>query len=218
MFADVLRFWFDDVAPAQWWRADPSFDAVVAQRFGALHAAASAGELSAWRAQPQGRLAELLVLDQFSRNIHRGTARAFASDAMALALAQEAVAGQHPRLRVEADVGGVPVKGAWQPAGGRWFLMLPKAALKQAGIAVGRVVDVAFKVLPPDDVDVPVELAAELAAKPKVRQAWAGLTAGTQRGLAHMVASAKRSDTRAKRAAQVVAVVLGEAPLPWSRK
>jgi Bacteriocin-protection, YdeI or OmpD-Associated/Domain of unknown function (DUF1905) len=125
---------------------------------------------------------------------------------------------QHPRLRVEADVGGVPVKGAWQPAGGRWFLMLPKAALKQAGIAVGRVVDVAFKVLPQDDVDVPVELAAELSAKPKVRQAWAGLTAGTQRGLSHMVASAKRSDTRAKRVAQVVAVVLGEAPLPWSRK
>jgi uncharacterized protein (DUF924 family) len=98
MFADVLRFWFDDIAPAQWWRADPSFDAVVTQRFGALHAAASAGELSAWRAQPQGRLAEVLVLDQFSRNIHRGTARAFASDAMALALAQEAVAGQHDAL------------------------------------------------------------------------------------------------------------------------
>ncbi len=125
---------------------------------------------------------------------------------------------QHARLRVEADVGGVSVKGAWQPAGGRWFLMLPKAALKQAGIAVGTVVDVAFKVLPQDDVDVPVELAAALAAKPKVRQAWAGLTAGTQRGLAHMVASAKRADTRAKRVALVVAVVLGDAPLPWLRK
>ncbi len=95
MVTDILRFWFEDTAPAQWWRVDASFDALVTQRFGALHAACSVGELSAWRTQPQGRLAEVLVLDQFSRNIHRGTARAFASDTMALALAQEAVAGHH---------------------------------------------------------------------------------------------------------------------------
>ncbi len=93
--ADILRFWFDETLPAQWWRADPAFDAQVRERFGELLRAATAGELHGWRATPQGRLAEVIVLDQFSRNIHRGTPGAFAADPMALALAQEAVAGGH---------------------------------------------------------------------------------------------------------------------------
>lgn len=93
--ASVLRFWFEESAPAQWWSAEPAFDAQVRQRFGALHRAAAGAELSAWRRQPEGRLAEVIVLDQFSRNLHRGTSQAFAADAMALALAQEAVAGGH---------------------------------------------------------------------------------------------------------------------------
>ncbi len=88
----LLHFWFTDTPPAQWWRVDPAFDALLAQRYGALHQAAAAGELAAWRATPAGRLAEVIVLDQFSRNIHRGTPRAFAQDGMALALAQQAVA------------------------------------------------------------------------------------------------------------------------------
>ncbi len=91
----VLHFWFDEIEPAQWWRVDEAFDARLGERFGALHAAAQAGELWAWRVTPAGRLAEVIALDQFSRNLFRGTARAFASDAMALALAQEAVAGGH---------------------------------------------------------------------------------------------------------------------------
>ncbi len=93
--SDILRFWFDEIEPAQWWRADPAFDAQVRARFGTVLAAATAGELHAWRATPAGRLAEVIVLDQFSRNIHRGTPAAFAADSMALALAQEAVAGGH---------------------------------------------------------------------------------------------------------------------------
>ncbi|MFM2399012.1 MAG: hypothetical protein RL341_1169, partial [Pseudomonadota bacterium] len=60
--------------------------------FGELHASACKSELFAWRATPKGRLAEVIVLDQFSRNLHRGSALAFANDAMALSLAQEAVA------------------------------------------------------------------------------------------------------------------------------
>jgi uncharacterized protein (DUF924 family) len=92
---DILRFWFDEIEPAQWWRADPAFDAQVRDRFGPVLRAATAGELHAWRATPEGRLAEVIVLDQFSRNIHRGTPAAFAADPMALALAQEAVAGGH---------------------------------------------------------------------------------------------------------------------------
>lgn len=89
---DVLNFWFEDTAPAQWWKADPAFDAMVRERFGALLAAAAAGECFGWRTSARGRLAEVIVLDQFPRNIHRGTAAAFACDPMALALAQEAVA------------------------------------------------------------------------------------------------------------------------------
>jgi len=88
----VLGFWFQEIQPAQWWRADPAFDELIATRFGALHQQAVRVELFPWRARPQGRLAELIVLDQFSRNIHRDTPLAFAADALALALAQEAVA------------------------------------------------------------------------------------------------------------------------------
>src|SRR5690606_13001861 len=68
------------------------FDAAIRTRFGALHERAAQGELWPWRATPAGRLAEILVLDQFSRNLHRGSARAFAQDGIALGLAQEAVA------------------------------------------------------------------------------------------------------------------------------
>lgn len=89
---DILQFWFDDTLPAKWWSAEPAFDALIAQRFGALHAQAARAELWPWRRDAPGRLAEVLVLDQFSRNIHRGTPQAFAQDGMALVLAQEAVA------------------------------------------------------------------------------------------------------------------------------
>jgi uncharacterized protein (DUF924 family) len=95
MFEDVLRFWFAEIDPAQWWKVDPSFDAAIRERFGELHRSAHLGELWEWRTEPRGRLAEVIVLDQFSRNVYRGTARAFSSDSMALALAQEAVAGSH---------------------------------------------------------------------------------------------------------------------------
>lgn len=89
---DILRFWFEETRPAQWWAVDPDFDALIRQRHGATLQAAARAELSSWRATPAGRLAEILVLDQFSRNIHRGTPGAFAQDPMALVLAQEAVA------------------------------------------------------------------------------------------------------------------------------
>ena len=89
---DILQFWFESLEPAQWWRVDPALDALIRQRFGALHRAAVAGECWTWRTRPEGRLAEIIVLDQFSRNLLRGTPGAFAADPMALALAQEAVA------------------------------------------------------------------------------------------------------------------------------
>ena len=87
----VLDFWFREIDDAAWWRKDLAFDALLRERFGACHDAAARGELWAWRATAHGRLAEVVVLDQFSRNIHRDTPRAFAQDAMALVLAQELV-------------------------------------------------------------------------------------------------------------------------------
>lgn len=88
----VLSFWFDEIQPAQWWKLDPAFDALIRSRFGALHEQARRCELFGWRVTPEGRLAEVIALDQFARNIHRGTPLAFAADPLALALAQEAVA------------------------------------------------------------------------------------------------------------------------------
>jgi len=88
----VLRFWFEELTPEDWFRKDPSLDRRIAERFGSTLAAAARCELFHWRGAARGRLAEVLVLDQFSRNIHRDTAAAFANDALALALAQEAVA------------------------------------------------------------------------------------------------------------------------------
>src|SRR5262245_5837885 len=61
---DVIGFWFDEVSPEQWWSGSADFDAAVRTRFAAVHRAASVGELLAWRATPEGRLAEIIVLDQ----------------------------------------------------------------------------------------------------------------------------------------------------------
>jgi uncharacterized protein (DUF924 family) len=102
----VLEFWFagvDGDAPppphrmALWFGADPALDAEVRARFGAAWDDAVAGRLGAWaEAGPMGRLALILVLDQLSRNIHRGRAEAFAGDDLARALAEAAIdAGEH---------------------------------------------------------------------------------------------------------------------------
>jgi len=95
---DILSFWFSDKSRPKWFATDPSFDAVVSARYAALLQAAKRGELFQWRNTIRGRLAEIIVLDQFSRNIHRGSAAAFECDAQALALAQEAV---RDRTRLE---------------------------------------------------------------------------------------------------------------------
>ena len=91
--AEVLHFWFVAHGREQWFGGGPDFDAKITAEFAETHLAVAAGEAWRWRVTPEGRLAEIIVLDQFSRQIYRGEARAFASDPMALALAQEAVAG-----------------------------------------------------------------------------------------------------------------------------
>jgi len=91
-YQDVTHFWFDELTPKQWWVQDDSIDELIRQRFESLHIIAAKGELFSWRGEAEGWLAEIIVLDQFSRNIHRGSPLAFAYDDMALELAKEAVA------------------------------------------------------------------------------------------------------------------------------
>jgi uncharacterized protein (DUF924 family) len=96
-FSEVLQFWFQELAPQDWFRADPELDNQIRTRFQSIHEAAVRGESWFWRREPKGRLAEIIVLDQFSRNMHRGTPGAFTNDVVALVLAQEAVFNQVDR-------------------------------------------------------------------------------------------------------------------------
>ncbi len=92
MYQDVLKFWFEEIEPSLWFAKDAGFDQLITNRFGGIHAMAVRCELFTWREKVQGRLAEIIVLDQFSRNMFRESPMAFANDQMALVLAQEAVA------------------------------------------------------------------------------------------------------------------------------
>lgn len=92
MHQQVLAFWFEQVDPAQWWQKDDEFDQLIIRQFSLLHQQAIQCELCEWRITPQGRLAEVIVLDQFSRNMFRGLPESFAYDSLALALSQEAIA------------------------------------------------------------------------------------------------------------------------------
>jgi len=84
MYQQILTFWFEEIDAAMWWKSDPDFDNQIRQRFLPLLQQAMRGELYAWRKEPKGRLAEVIVLDQFSRNVFRDTAAAFAQDTLAL--------------------------------------------------------------------------------------------------------------------------------------
>jgi uncharacterized protein (DUF924 family) len=92
---DVLGFWFgsaaDDAPRPQWFRKDEAFDALIRARFGAAVERALLGAWREWDATPDGALARVLLLDQFTRNAFRGTPRAFAGDALALDAARAMV-------------------------------------------------------------------------------------------------------------------------------
>ena len=79
-----------------WWKGTPALDAEITDRFGALLDQALAGKLDPWAGSPDGALALILLCDQFSRNIHRRTARAFAGDAKAIEIARTALAHFYP--------------------------------------------------------------------------------------------------------------------------
>lgn len=106
----VLRFWFGNAerdadvfreAAGRWFKKDEAFDAEIRRQFGDLHAKAAAGKLGEWAESPRGRLALIIVLDQFSRNLYRNDPRAFSCDDRALGLAREGIeAGDDTQLRV----------------------------------------------------------------------------------------------------------------------
>jgi len=89
---EILAFWFEQTPAVRRWKKDPAFDSLIRSRFATVHMRATCCELFAWRDSARGRLAEIILLDQFSRNMFRDSAQAFAHDPLALALAQEAVA------------------------------------------------------------------------------------------------------------------------------
>jgi uncharacterized protein (DUF924 family) len=114
---DVLRFWFGEPGSAEhlhprdlWFTKSDATDRLIADRFGAIVEDALVGNRDDWAATPRGALALVIVLDQFTRNIHRNTPRAFAGDARALALATRLV-------DTARDLGLAPVE--------RWFVYLP---------------------------------------------------------------------------------------------
>lgn len=88
----VLDFWFKAEHQPFWFQKSADFDHAIFQQFADLHRQASQAELWTWRTTAKGRLAEIIILDQFSRNLFRDDARAFAQDPMAVALCQEAIA------------------------------------------------------------------------------------------------------------------------------
>lgn len=92
MHTQILSFWFEEIEAKLWFATDQNFDAQIRQRFLGVMQQAAVGELYTWRATAEGRLAEIIVLDQFSRNVYRNTPQAFSQDPLALVLAQEAVA------------------------------------------------------------------------------------------------------------------------------
>lgn len=88
---DILAFWFDEQTEKNWFVKDEAFDEEIRQRFGECYQRVIQGEMVTWREELKGRLAEIIVLDQFSRNMFRDSGKAFAQDGMALVLAQEAL-------------------------------------------------------------------------------------------------------------------------------
>ena len=90
-YTEIINFWFNEIEPEFWFRKNDDFDQLLRDRFTDIHRAAAQCELYSWRDHPEGRLAEIIILDQFSRNMFRNTEEAFAHDPVALVLSQVAV-------------------------------------------------------------------------------------------------------------------------------
>ena len=99
---EIIGFW-TEAGPSRWFARSEPFDQAIRDRFEAAHHAAARGELSAWEESPRGALALLLLLDQFPRNLYRGSAHAFATDPLARAITERAI-GKGFDLQTEAPL------------------------------------------------------------------------------------------------------------------
>lgn len=116
---------------------------------------------------------------------------------------------RHPRLRVEGEIGEMPVAGAWMPAGdGRRYFIVSPTVRKATGARLGTTLEMRFRIADQDAVEVPEALARALAAHPLARAVWDSLTPGRRRGLAHRVSAARTDPTQARRAAEVIESLL----------
>ena len=109
-YQDFLDFWFSPTAEANWFVKTAEFDALLAEKFAEVHRQAAQGELWTWRGTPAGRLAEIIILDQLSRNLYRNDPRAFAQDGMALVLAQEMI-----HLKLDQDLKPIERRFLYMP-------------------------------------------------------------------------------------------------------
>jgi uncharacterized protein (DUF924 family) len=89
---EILKYWFEELSPGDWFKPSVARDAEISARFGGVYEELKRGVPPSWLAWPDGFLAAILVLDQFPRNMFRGGPHAFATDALALALAKRAIA------------------------------------------------------------------------------------------------------------------------------
>lgn len=90
-YQEIIQFWFEEIDSKFWFKKDADFDQILKQRFYDTYLSATRSELNQWRQNPEGSLAEVIVLDQFSRNFYRESAKAFEFDSLALALSQNAI-------------------------------------------------------------------------------------------------------------------------------
>lgn len=95
---EIFRFWFEELSPKDWWKKSEELDREIEKRFGRTLKAAALAECYQWRNSAEGRLAEIIVLDQLSRNIYRDRPESFAQDPLALVLAQYAISLNDHRI------------------------------------------------------------------------------------------------------------------------
>lgn len=98
-YSKVIEFWFETLTPKDWWKKSDELDEAISSKFKELHGNIVKGDKANWRKTDDGRLAEIIVLDQFSRNMFRGQPGSFAYDTLALDLTRQAVkAGSAGRI------------------------------------------------------------------------------------------------------------------------
>lgn len=122
------------------------------------------------------------------------------------------IAQKRPKVRIEGELNGYGLSGAWQLSRGRWFLMLSKSLLKDAQVDVGDVVEVEFRVTDQSEVTAPLELLERIQASTALTRTWERLSPGMRRALSHRVFAAKTPVTRARRV-QEIAILLRKYPI-----